>query len=66
MLEIRPTLSVGQQGPDIANLHLVLDTLGFAEPVSQQERADKRFGDGTAEAVRRVQGPFQFLKGSIV
>lgn len=66
MLAIRPTLTLGQQWADIANLHLVLDKLGFGESVPQQERTDKRFGDGTAEAVRRVQGPFQILKGSIV
>lgn len=55
---IHPTLASGQQGTDIANLHVVLDKLEFGGPVTERERANHRFGQGTAEAVRRLQSQF--------
>src|SRR5436309_3025705 len=58
MQAIHPTLASGQQGADIANLHVVLDKFEFGAPVTEQERADHRFGVGTAEAVRRLQVQF--------
>jgi hypothetical protein len=58
MQAIHPTLASGQQGTDIANLHVVLDKFGFGCPVTEEERADHCFGEGTAEAVRRLQAQF--------
>jgi Putative peptidoglycan binding domain len=58
MQAIHPTLASGQQGTDIANLHVVLDKFGFGGPVTERERTDQRFGEGTAEAVRRLQSQF--------
>lgn len=56
MQAIRPTLTLNQQGPDIANLHAVIDYLSYGRnSISQQDRADKRYGEATAEAVKQLQ-----------
>src|SRR5690242_17826146 len=58
MQAIHPTLASGQHGSDIANLHIVLDKFGFGGPVTEQEQADHRFCESTAEAVRWQQTQF--------
>ena len=55
MQAIHPTQGLNQQGDAVVNLHAALDTLGFGDPITQQERADHRYGDGTTVAVRALQ-----------
>ena len=55
MQAIHPALASGQQGADIANLHVVLDKFGFGDPVSEQERVDQRFCEGIPGYVRGVE-----------
>lgn len=58
MQAIHSILALHQQGNDIADLHAALDKLDFGDMITPQERAENRFGEGTAESVRRVQGQF--------
>lgn len=58
MQAIHPILSSGQQGADVANLHMALERLEFLGPVTEDERAEQRYGDGTFEAVDRLQRQF--------
>ena len=58
MQAIHAFLVPDQRGGDIANLHTVLDRLGLGDAVTQQERAEQRYGEGTVEAVRRMQQQF--------
>jgi hypothetical protein len=58
MQAIHPILALNQQGADIADLHAALDKLDFGGPITPQERVENRFGEGTAESVRRLQGQF--------
>ena len=55
MQAINFILSFGQQGVDIANLHEALGPLGFGGQVPEDERAEQRYGEGTADAVRQLQ-----------
>ncbi|MEV4415280.1 neuraminidase-like domain-containing protein [Catellatospora sp. NPDC049609] len=47
--------SPGETGEFITDLHRALDAVGFGEPVGAEERARAEYGDGTRDAVARLQ-----------
>ena len=55
---IQPNLVLNQQGAEIAFLQAALDKLRIRPPITPQERAESRFGESTADAVRRLQSQF--------
>jgi hypothetical protein len=55
---IQPNLVLNQQGAEIAFLQAALDKLRIRPPITLQERAESRFGESTADAVRRLQSQF--------
>jgi hypothetical protein len=59
---IHPTLASGQQGAEIANLHEALDRLEFGGPVTERERHERRYGDGTFDAIQRLQNQFSITQ----
>jgi hypothetical protein len=58
MQVIRPILALNQKSPDVANLHAALDRLQFGRPITEPERTEKLYGQGTFEAVRELQLQF--------
>jgi hypothetical protein len=58
MQAIRPILALNQKSPDVANLHAALDRLQFGRPITEPERTEKLYGQGTFEAVRELQRQF--------
>lgn len=48
-------LKIGDTGPSVADLHRALTVLGAAASVSDDERAQQLYGQGTREAVLRLQ-----------
>ena len=58
MKQIIFPLSQPHQNDSVADLHIALGRLGLIEPVTQEELAEMRYAEGTAEAIRRVQAQF--------
>jgi DNA-binding SARP family transcriptional activator len=48
-------LGPGDRGEATADLHRALDALGIAASIPEDERAHRRYGDGTREAVSSLQ-----------
>src|SRR5689334_5918571 len=55
MRVIRAELSPNDEGDTVANLHVILDALGLGDRVPEPDRAGRRYGEGTAAAVRSLQ-----------
>ncbi|GAA1614457.1 hypothetical protein GCM10009679_18540 [Saccharothrix algeriensis] len=52
--------SPGGTGEFITDLHHALDAAGFGDPVTAQERERAEYGDGTREAVARLQAQYDW------
>ncbi|SCG63995.1 neuraminidase-like domain-containing protein [Micromonospora humi] len=52
--------SPGSSGEFVTDLHRALDAVGFGEPVGADEREQAEYGDGTREAVARLQAQLRW------
>lgn len=55
----------GDRGDSVGALHQALELLAVAAPISDEERAQQRYGEGTREAVATLQRQYGWSDGNV-